>query len=325
MQRLLRTLKEPAPGRTRATVVLSLIALVSAILLTSGRSSAQAPSRQSSIHLNPVVAKLAEGKPFFGLSTSDLSLANARVMARAPVDFVYVDMEHTPLNFESLHNFLVGMTDKAMVLRKGNLQPDVALFARFPQEADESTWVVKQALDLGLMGVIFNGVDTREQALTAVRSMRYPQMKGTAHMEPRGIRGSAPALAAWMWGLNAEEYERHADVWPLNPEGDLMAILMIESVEGIQNLDQILSVPGIGAIFLGAGSDLSHSLGVRPNNPELEAAFQTILKACKAHNVPCGISPSTGPDIAKRVGEGWKMIRTTTTAMAEWRASNPGR
>ena len=51
-------------------------------------------------------------------------------------------MEHTPLNFETLHNFLVGMTDKAMVLRRA-LQPDVALFARFPQEANESTWVVK--------------------------------------------------------------------------------------------------------------------------------------------------------------------------------------
>ncbi len=61
------------------------------------------------------------------------------------------------------------------------------------------------------------------------------------------------------------------------------------------------------------------------NNPELEAAFQTVLKACKAHNVPCGISPSTAPDIAKRLGEGWKMIRTTTPAIAAWRASNPGR
>ena len=324
MPHLLRTPRKPSNRGLRAAVVL-LIATASALLLTGGRPLAQATSRPASIHLNPVVAKLAEGKPFFGLSTSDLSLANARVMARAPVDFVYVDMEHNPLNFESLHNFLVGMTDKAMVLKKGNLQPDVALFARFPQEADESTWVVKQALDLGLMGVIFNGVDTKEQALVAVRSMRYPQMKGSAHMEPRGVRGSAPALAAWMWGLSSDEYERHADLWPLNPEGDLMAILMIESVEGIRNLDQILTVPGIGAIFLGAGSDLSHSLGVRTNDPELEAAFQTILKSCKAHNVPCGISPSTAPDIAKRVGEGWKMIRTTTPAITAWRAANPGR
>jgi 4-hydroxy-2-oxoheptanedioate aldolase len=324
MQHLLRT-KEPSCGHGLAAGIVSLTVVVGATLVAGGRPSAQAQSRPPSIHLNPVVAKLAEGKPFFGLSTSDMSLANARVMARAPVDFVYVDMEHNPLNFESLHNFLVGMTDKAMVLRKGNLQPDVALFARFPQEASESVWVVKQALDLGLMGVIFNGVENKEQALTAVRSMRYPQMKGSAHMEPRGIRGSAPALAAWMWGLNSEDYERHADVWPLNPEGDLMAIVMIESVEGIKNLDQILAVPGIGAIFLGAGSDLSHSLGVRANNPELEAAFQTVLKACKAHNVPCGISPSTAPDIAKRLGEGWKMIRTTTPAMAAWRAANPGR
>jgi 2-keto-3-deoxy-L-rhamnonate aldolase RhmA len=66
---------------------------------------------------------------------------------------------------------------------------------------------------------------------------------------------------------------------------------LIESVEGIKNLEQILTVPGIGAIFLGAGSDLSHSLGVRLENPELEAAFQTILKACKAHKCPLWNQP----------------------------------
>jgi 2-keto-3-deoxy-L-rhamnonate aldolase RhmA len=80
------------------------------------------------------------------------------------VDFVYADLEHNPLDFPALNMFLLGMTDKATVIQKGNLQPNVALFARFPPEADQSQWVVKQALDIGLHGVIFNGVDTPEQA-----------------------------------------------------------------------------------------------------------------------------------------------------------------
>jgi 4-hydroxy-2-oxoheptanedioate aldolase len=166
-------------------------------------------------------------------------------------------MEHTPLNFETLHNFLVGMTDKAMCSGKA-IFSRTSLYSRgSPRKRTNPPGSSSRRWISGLMGVIFNGVDTREQALVAVRSMRYPQLKGSKYMEPRGVRGSAPALAAWMWGLGTDEYERHADLWPLNPEGDLMAILMIESVEGIQNLDQILSVPGIGAIFLGAGSDLS--------------------------------------------------------------------
>ena len=124
------------------------------------------------------------------------------------------------------------MADRGAVLKKGNLQPNVALFARFPPEADQSQWVVKQALDIGLMGVIFNGVDSKEQALLAVRSMRYPQLKGSPRMEPAGIRGYGPAGAAWIWGLSAADYERHADLWPLNPDGDLLATIMIESVDG---------------------------------------------------------------------------------------------
>src|SRR3989449_11759325 len=143
------------------------------------------PAQQKPLHINPVIAKLAEGKTVYGLNTGDLSLVYAREVARAPVDFIYADMEHNPLDFPALHLFLMGMTDKAMVLKKGNLQPNVALFARFPPEADQSQWVVKQALDIGLHGGIFNGVDTREQALIAVKSMRYPQLKGNQRLFSR--------------------------------------------------------------------------------------------------------------------------------------------
>jgi 4-hydroxy-2-oxoheptanedioate aldolase len=100
----------------------------------------------------------------YGLSTQDLSLAYAQQVARAPADFVYVDMEHSPMDFPALRTFLLAMGDKATLLRKGNAQPDMALLARFAPGPNESEWVVKQALDLGLYGVLFNGVDTPEQA-----------------------------------------------------------------------------------------------------------------------------------------------------------------
>jgi 4-hydroxy-2-oxoheptanedioate aldolase len=276
--------------------------------------------QQQRIHLNPVIAKLIEGKVVYGLNTGDLSLSYAREVSRAPVDFVYADLEHNPLDFPALQKFLVGMTDRAAILKKGNLQPNVALFARFPPEANESQWVVKQALDIGLHGVIFNGVDTPEQALFAVKTMRYAQMRDAKYHEPNGIRGAAPANAAWMWGLPPDEYERHADLWPLNPDGDLLATMMIESEEALKNLDKIAAVPGVGALFPGAGSDLSRSLGVRQNSPELEAAFQQLLRACKAHKVACAITASTPPDVAKRVKEGWNIIRSTVPVIAAGRA-----
>ena len=275
---------------------------------------------QESTHLNPVVAKLAAGKTVYGLiNTGDLSLANAREIARAPVDFVYADMEHSPLDFPGLAIFLAGLADKAAIVAKKSAQPNVALMARFPPEADQSQWVVKQALDIGLMGVIFNGVDTKDQATIAVRTMRYPPMRGSTRREPIGIRGVSTAAASYAWGVSGEEYERRADVWPLNPDGDLLAVIMIESVEGLENLDQIASVPGVGALFLGAGSDLSRSMGVPANSPEVEAGLQRVLKACKAHKVACAITAGNTNDIVRRVKEGWNIIRSTVPAITQAR------
>jgi 4-hydroxy-2-oxoheptanedioate aldolase len=245
-------------------------------------------------------------------------------MARSDIDYVYLEMEHGPMDFQGLHHFAVGMIDKLAIVKKGNAQPNVALFARFaPAGRDGGDWVVKQALDLGLMGVIFNDVDSAEQATRAVQSMRYPQMRTSKYPTPLGTRGHAPGYALWVWGVSAEEYERRADVWPLNPDGDLMAIVMIESAEGVKNVDAIAATPGVGALFLGQGSDLSHSLGVPQNSPEVEQAFQTILKACLAHNTPCGITATSSDNIAKRLREGWKMIRTTPDALRQWRATQP--
>ena len=292
----------------------SAVGLVSAALL----GPAPLPAQQQ-YHLNPVIAKLERGEVVYGLSTGDLSMAYAREVARAPADFIYVDLEHNPMDFPALRMFLLGMGDKAAVLRKGNLQPDVALFARFAPGPDESEWVVKQALDIGLHGILFNGVETPEQAEFAVQTMRYPPMKGAKYPEPRGIRGSAAGNATWAWGVSGAEYSRRADVWPLNPEGDLLAVMMVETVEGLRNVDAIAAVPGVGAIFPGAGGDLSRELGVEQGDPELEAAFQQILRACQAHNVACAITANNGNDVARRVREGWIIIRSTVPAITEGR------
>jgi 4-hydroxy-2-oxoheptanedioate aldolase len=171
------------------------------------------------------------------------------------------------------------------------------------------------------MGVIFNGVDSKEQALFAVRSMRYPQLKGSPHMEPAGIRGYGTSGATWAWGLSAAEYERHADLWPLNPDGDLLATIMIESVDGLKQLDEIASVPGVGALFLGAGADLSRSLGVRQNDPAVEAGFQQVLRACKAHKVACAITANSANDVVRRVREGWNIIRSTVPSITAARTT----
>ena len=71
-----------------------------------------------------------------------------------------------------------------------------------------------------------------------IQYMRYPQQKTSKYQQPPGLRGYAPGNAVFAWGISAAEYERHADVWPLNPEGDLLAIPMIETPEGLKNVER---------------------------------------------------------------------------------------
>lgn len=68
-------------------------------------------------------------------------------------------------------------------------------------------------------------------------------------------------------------------------------------------------MPGVGALYVAAGTDLHQYLGVPLDSPTMEEARQTVLKACKNHNVVCGISATTQAEADKRIKEGWKMIK----------------
>lgn len=291
------------------SAALRTVAFLALLIFPLGGDSAQ----QAPPHLNPAVEKLAQGQSIIGIQTDDMSLQNCHSLARLDFDYAYVDMEHGPLNLDGLAYCIAAMADKAAALKKGSAQPKVALFARFPpygRDLESNDWIAKQALDMGLMGIIFNGVDNKEQMARLVQFMRYPQSKKSEYPQPPGLRGFSPGNAVFAWGISQAEYEHHADVWPLNPQGDLLAIPMIETAEGLKNVDEIASVPGVGAIFVGAGGDLHQYLGVAQDSPVVEEAFQTILRACKAHNVPCGITATTKADVDKRLKEGWRMIRT---------------
>jgi 4-hydroxy-2-oxoheptanedioate aldolase len=158
---------------------------------------------------------------------------------------------------------------------------------------------------MGAFGIMFPAIENKQQALEAVSSARYPQVKGTKYPEPIGRRGNGNMPAAWFWGLSRPEYSRRADIWPANPEGELLLFLQIETAEGVKNVDEILSVPGIGVLFVGP-NDLSWSLGVPQGSPEHEAAVERVLKACMARNIPAAITV-TEADVVKRLKQGFRI------------------
>ena len=125
------------------------------------------------------------------------------------------------------------------------------------------------------------------------------------------MRGWGPGRASRYWGVTQGEYYDKADVWPLNPDGELLAIAMIESGEAVGNIEAILRAPGLSAILVVPG-DLSIDLGLGPRGntpfPEVEEAFQTVGRACRAQTaVVCGLADARS-NLQQRLDEGWRFI-----------------
>lgn len=285
--------------------MLTLTRFVVLVTVLGVGTAIASPSSAQEMRLNRTIETLEDDLPVFGLFTSNMSLVNARSLATSDLDFIFIDMEHSPYDMETLRAFLLGMIDVGRAVEKGSPQMDVTPLVRIPQYGSENLqFIVKQVLDVGAFGIVFPFIGTKEEALTAVTSMRYPPDRNDAQPEPRGTRGSSPGNARWFWGVS--DYSQRADLWPLDPRGELLAVLQIESREGVENIDEILSVPGVGAIFVGP-SDLSNSYGVSGGHPDVVGAIARVLAACQAHDVPCGITTGAG-SVEQRLNEGFTFV-----------------
>lgn len=276
------------------------------VLFSITLSGALHSQDSSEVRLNRAIELLEAGDAAFGILSFDYSLTNARGLARSGLDFIIIDMEHSPYNEERIRSFLLGMTDKRAIQRKGNLQPDVTPVVRIPASGGQDIMTqVKQVLDLGAFGIMFPSINNAAETRLAISAMRYPQLLGVDDFEPEGLRGRNPSNAAWYWGTS--DYVSKADVWPLDPDGELLAIIQIETPQGVENIDSILSVPGVSIIFIGP-SDLSAAMGyASPSAPEVEAAIQAVLEACLERGVPCAIT--TGPGtVERRLEEGFRFV-----------------
>ncbi len=257
--------------------------------------------------INHTISVLEKGGAAFGTFSSDTSLTNARSMTRSALDFVFIDMEHGPYDTNTLHNFLLGMTDKKTIAETGSLKMGTTPIVRVPVNGREmNQFITKQVLDLGAFGIMFPMINTREQAEWAIAASRFPQARGAKDSFPVGLRGKSPVNAAWYWGLGFGEYVERADAWPLDPNGEILVVIQIESPQAVENIEEIISVPGVGAIFVGP-ADLSANMGLPSNDPEVEAAIQTVLKSCIKHNIACGITTGSR-SVENRIKQGFRFV-----------------
>ena len=240
--------------------------------------------------LNGIIKQLEQGKNTF-VSFVPADVGNTIAAATEPYDGVIFEMEHNGYDISALRNCLQYLLNRRQIVESKSLAPAVTPMVRIPPNGGEmNQWVAKQVLDSGVYGILWPHISTVEEAYNAVASCRYARLESAPRFHPRGQRGDAPAAAARYWGLTAQEYYDRADVWPLDPKGEILVAIMCEDVVGMKNLPKILKeVPGIGAVIIGEG-DLSQNLGFprQYSHPTVAAAIQEILYICKEAKVACG-------------------------------------
>jgi 4-hydroxy-2-oxoheptanedioate aldolase len=121
--------------------------------------------------------------------------------------------------------------------------------------------------------------------------------------------------AARYWGLTTQEYYPKADVWPLNPSGEILVIIMCEDVVAIDNLPEMLrEVPGIGVVLIGEG-DLSQNLGFprQYEHPAVVEAMTAIRRICAEHDVVCGHPHVDAGNAQRVVEEGYRFLIAAPT------------
>lgn len=228
---------------------------------------------------NPVKKAFREGRPVVAATITVNSIDVAAHAATMGFDFLWIEMEHSPITLETLRN---------MVLATRGL-PTVP-FARVPVN---ERWTAKRVLDAGVAGVIFPFTSTPELAAQAAAACRYP---------PVGNRGSGPGLAKFCWPA-CDSYHDLADE-------NVVSIAIIEEAQAVENADAIAATPGLDALFIGT-SDLSFSLGLRgrQDEPALDAAIAKVLAAAKKHGKPLGRPVVNSARIPEFVEQGFQLFQ----------------
>jgi len=230
---------------------------------------------------NLVKRKLKRGEIAIGAAITTSSPDIAEMLSNLGFDWLFIDMEHAPLNIGDVQLIL-------QAIEQSNITPIVRVPWNNPV-------VIKRVLDIGAMGVIVPWVNSKEEAEAAVKACKYP---------PKGIRGCGPRRAA-KYGLETLNYLRLADE-------EIMVVVQIETAKAVKSIREILLVEGVDATLVGP-MDLSASLGHlgNPDHPEVKETIRMIAKAHAGTNVAPGIASSLSK-VEEHLKMGFRFLNVTS-------------
>ena len=227
-----------------------------------------------------------DNKPAIGAFVSIPHSLAAEQMAHTGIDWLCVDMQHGCIDYSDVVNMLTAISTTA-----------VTPLVRVPW--NEPSMIMK-VLDAGAYGVIVPMVSNRAEAERAVTACRYP---------PTGIRSNGPNRALLYGG---PDYQKNAD-------REMLCIAMIETAEGIEKMDEIISTPGLDAVYIGP-TDLALALGLPPvmdnDDPKHVACVKQILETCQKHKVIPAMHTASSKYTQRYIDQGFKMVMLTSDRIA---------
>lgn len=232
--------------------------------------------------VNAVKEKMRRGEAVVGMMVWSGNVETAVLGAQLGFDFLWVEMEHSPVSHETLRHIVLATRGLPAV--------------PFARPAVNELWTIKRFLDMGVLGIITPFTRSPEDARRLADGCRYP---------PRGLRGCGSDLAAIRWQA-PEGYHDFAD-------DSVLAVAVVEDVEGLRNAEEIAATPGVDVVFIGT-SDLSFSLGFRGRQdvPELEAAVKRIADAARRHGKFTGRPAITAADVDRHRAAGFQFLMGPT-------------
>jgi 4-hydroxy-2-oxoheptanedioate aldolase len=234
---------------------------------------------------NHVRAKLKRNEPSYGTWLTLPDPFAARYMARVGFDWLTVELEHTPTTLET------AALSFAAIMSEG-----CAPFVRVPSTRAD---IIKRVLDMGAWGLVIPMVNSRNEAEAAVAAARYA---------PLGNRPIGGQLHAANFDTDPATYYQRAN-------DEILVIIMAEHVIAIEKADEILSVPGIDAVFIGP-NDLHHSMGKKPafesDHKEYTDALRHVLKSAEKYGIAPGIHVIDAEAAQRHTGMGFRFIAITS-------------
>ena len=244
--------------------------------------------------------------------TYEQGLKDAHIWA----DYINVGMEHGSFDMAGLDQYIRGLIDGGPT-KSGHRTPAVIVETPVEGSSEEiirfNAWQFRMVLARGVHGILLCQAETPDAVRAFIESCRYPiNMTGVGHGLERGTRGTgSQPTSAPVWGVDADTYVDKAEPWPLNPEGELLVGVKIETVRALSNCELSLAVPGLGFAEWGPG-DLHMSFGIKrdpdkPMDPRLLEARDRVKAACDANNLAF-LEGATLENITEKIDEGVRII-----------------